>query len=143
MSVETKPYPPGSLVRVIEDHEVDGSWVYKGAEYTVTEFVPAGDPEDDELPYDWYWVEDAYGSNREVRADKVELVKTAEQMAARRIPTAEQIIAQLHCLGDYEGFELNAADSPDIDSREISGMTDDGLRFAFTITVSSIYQADF
>lgn len=136
-------FEPGSLVRVTEDHAIDGVWIYKGEEYIIEDFVPAGDPEDDYLPYDWYWTEDTYGSNRDIRADKVELVKTAEQVAARRIPTAEQIIRELDCMGDHDGFRIDEADAPEGASREISGRTDDGLFFACTITVSNVYRADY
>lgn len=141
------PFAPGTQIRVTEDHEVDGSWVRKGQELTVEDFNPAGDPAEDYLPYDWYWTEDAYGSNREVRADKVERVRTAEQMRARRLPTTAEMIAALHCLGDYDGFRIDEADAPfdtpSSASREIAGRTDDGLFFSATITVSNVYHADF
>jgi hypothetical protein len=76
-------------------------------------------------------------------AAKVELAKTAETMRGRQVPTAAQIISELHCMDRYEGFELNEADRPHGASRELSGVTDDGLPFAFTITVSNVYRADF
>ena len=139
-----EPFPVGSLLRVTETHTMDGEVIHAGSEFVVEEFVPAGDPEEDYLPYDWYMGNaDGGFNNREAAADKVELVKSAAQMHARRIPTTEAIIRELDCLDDYEGFQIDAADSPDGASREISGRTDDGLLFACTITVSNVYQADF
>lgn len=136
---------PGSLVRVTEDHKMgeDGDEVSKGSEFTIDEYVPAGDPEQDYLPFDWYMGIDEYGSYREAAADKVELVKSAAQMAARRIPTAEEIVAALDCLNDYDGFRITEADRPEGGSRELAGHTEDGLYFACTITVSNVYQGDF
>lgn len=137
MSTEIFPY--GTLVRVTEAHQLDGEHrVEKGQEFTVDAYVSA--ESDDGIAY--YVGDDDHWTATYAAPDKVELVKTAEQLAARRIPTAEQIIAELSCLDDYEGFELNAADAPEGASRELSGVTDEGLPFAFTITVSNIYQAE-
>lgn len=142
MSIETAPFPAGTLVRVTEDHQLGDDTTYKGTEFIVDVFVPAGDPAEDYLPFDWYYGNDEYGSYREAAADKVELVKTADQLAARRIPTPEEIIAELACLDDYNGFNITEADRPDGASRELSGRTTDGLGFACTITVSNVYQGD-
>lgn len=145
MTAETTPAPfeTGTLLRVTETHDVDGTSIGKGEEFTVSDFWPGGDPDEGFIPFPFYCGDANGGSNnRQAAADKVELVKTAEQMAARRVPTPEAIIAELTCLGDYDGFRTDEADRPAGASREISGITDDGLPFAFTITVSNVYEAD-
>lgn len=136
-------FEPGSLVRVTETHMMGDREVRKGEEFEIEEFVPAGDPKDDYLPFDWYMGNDGHGSWREAAAGKVELVKSATQMNARRIPTAEEIIAELDCLNSYDGFEITEADRPEGNSRELAGHTKDGLYFACTITVSNVYQGDY
>ena len=140
MSVETKSYPPGTLLRITETHQIEGGEVQRaGTEFTVQMFVSA---EEADEPIAYYWGETKYGSSVSPDANKVELVKTADRLAARRIPSAEQIIRELHCLGDYDGFRIDEADAPEGGAREIVGMTDDGLPFAFTITVSNIHHCD-
>lgn len=134
-------YPEGALLRVTETHRCGKRQVDYGTEFEVSDFISAKHSEDG-VPF--YWGSNQGGMNNVVvLADKVELVKTPEQMRARTIPTAEQIIGALHCLDDYDGFEITEADRPDGNSREISGVTADGLFFACTITVSNVYQADF
>ena len=131
----------GSLARVTEDHSLGQGRVFKGATFEVEDYVPAEEAEDGIA---FYWGSSHGGMNNLcVRADKVELVKTAEEMDARRIPTADAIIRALDCMGDYDGFRIDEADAPEGASREISGRTDDGLFFACTITVSNVHQADF
>lgn len=129
-------HPEGALLRVTKTVE---GWASEGTEFTV-EFHATAEEADGEAYYEG---QTQYGYSVEVLPENVELVKTPEQMDARRIPTAEQIIAELDCMDDYDGFEVNAADAPDGASREISGVTEDGLFFACTITVSNVYQADF
>lgn len=134
----------GDLIRVTETHEVDGRMVSKGAELLVEDFVPAGEDPEDDLPFDWYYCTDLDGcGNFEVAADKVELVKTAQQMRNRKLPTPEEIIRELHCMDDYGVFEIDSADAPDGASREISGRTSEGLSFVCTITVSGVNQVDW
>lgn len=141
MSTETAVLPTGALGRVTEDHTLDQRRIFKGSTFEVEDYVSSEEAEDG-IPF--YWCSNNGGLNNLcVLADKVELVKTAEQMYARRIPTAEEIIAELDCLDDYEDFRIDAAESPDGNSREISGRTKDGLFFACTITVSNVYQGDF
>lgn len=135
-SIPTTIHPEGALLRVTE--HIDG-WARKGTEFTVEFYASA--EEADGLAY--YNGVTQHGSNVDVLPENVELVKTPEEMRARRIPTAEQIIAELDCLDDYDDFEINAADRPEGNSREISGVTADGLFFACTITVSNVYQGDF
>lgn len=146
MSTETMttPFPQGTLVRVTETHEVGDETISKGEEFTVSDYW-GGDARGREGYIDFpFYYGDASGgcNNRVAAADKVELVKTAEQMNARRIPTPEEIVAELNCLGDHDGFEISQADRPDGASRELSGHTKDGLFFACTITISNVYQGD-
>lgn len=77
-------------------------------------------------------------------AANVELVKTAEQMTARRIPTMEELRTFLGSalLGDGDTFEVTETDR-DGSGVEIAGKTRDGLRFAATIQITAIYEADF
>ena len=143
MSTETTttPFPNGTLVRVTETHDVGEDSISAGEEFAVSDYWH-GDARGQEGYIDFpFYYGDADGgmNNRMAAADKVELVKTAEEMAARRIPTADEIVSELHCLGDYDGFRITQADRPDGASRELSGYTTDGLYFACTITISNVY----
>lgn len=140
----TTPFPNGTLVRVTETHDVGEETISKGEEFTVSDYW-GGDAQGREgyIDFPFYYGDARGGMNNLVAAaDKVELVKTAEQMNARRIPTPEEIVAELHCMDNYDGFEITAADRPDGASRELSGYTKDGLFFACTITISNVYQGD-
>lgn len=136
----TTIHPEGALLRVTDTHKCGGEQsTLKGVEFEVEFYATAEEAEGEA----YYNGQTQHGYNVDALPQYVELVKTPEQMRARRIPTAEQIIAELDCMDDYDDFEINAADAPDGASREISGVTADGLFFACTITVSDVYQGDF
>ncbi|PCC37437.1 hypothetical protein [Glutamicibacter sp. BW77] len=66
-------------------------------------------------------------------------------MKARRIPTVDELRDFLSSalLDDGYGFSVTETDRDGLGVVEIAGKTNDGLRFAATIQITTIYEADF
>lgn len=137
----------GSLAKIIRDIPADdhNHALHEGQLIEIEDYVSAEEA-DDGIPF--YWASTHGTGNQNdvsVNADCVELVKTAEQMQARRIPTVTEIRDFLSSalLDDGEGFSVTETDRDGENGVEIAGQTDDGLRFAGTIRITSLFEADF
>lgn len=133
-------YPEGSLLRVTVSPD---NWdVPVGTEFVVDEYIPA---EKSEGGVPFYWGSRPPSSgDLSVPADCVALVKTAEEMAARKIPTRQQVMDEisLELLSSFESFDTDESVEDGEASREVYGKTADGLPFAFKITVESVWETD-
>lgn len=147
MPEPTTPIEPGALAKITREVPAAGRRraLHPGELIEIEDYVSAEDAEDG-VPF--YWASTHGTGNMNdvtVNADNVELVKTAEQMNARRIPTVTQLRNFLgsELLADGEGFQVTETDHDGENGVEIAGRTDDGLRFAATIQITTIYEADF
>ncbi len=147
MSTETAhPLEDGTLVRLSRElTEDEHNWValpHGRDRITVNDFFTAGDPDQNEIPVDFYEAHDEHGCTVVIPANAVEVVKTAGEMAARRVPTPELIAKEL---GITEGW----SDAFDIDEWvrsgdeiECYGRTSDGLPFGFRVKVVAAWETD-
>lgn len=142
-------HPNGTLIKVTEDSSNNPNWPQgrdgmpysKGREGVIEDYASAEESEDG---HPFYWVNDNGYGTFPVDAEHVEVVKTVEAMEARRIPTMEELRDYLgsELLGDCDTFDITQTDR-DGSGVEIAGKTSDGLRFAATIQITSIYETDF
>ena len=145
----TEPMKQGTLARVTEGCQdlvknsllggVLGHRQYPaGFEFEVEDFVSAEQSEDGRA---FYWGSAGGGGNNIcVLAADVEQVKSTEEMDARALPEAKQLLDFIcsAMLGDGEGMTIEGMHMED---REIAGFgtTDDGLDFEFSIPLTEIY----
>lgn len=149
---------PGALARLTEDTPPD--WgkrdsQRKGFMFTVEEFVPApkegeadyGDP--DAIQEDFYYGSTRGGYNNVcVPARIVEQAKSAEEMAARKIPTLKQasnlvssgIISVFEDDADF--FETSVGGPDNAPEVEAYGRTGEGLGFGMRVAVLEVWQTD-
>jgi hypothetical protein len=139
--------PKGTLVRLTRDLiDLNGADLRAGLEFSVEEFVTAGDPAQEEIDIDFY-AGSAYGgySNINVPADAVEVVRTAEQQQSRVLPSRTQ-------LSDFVGKALLDEhldlymDETSVDAAlhqvEVYGHTSEGLGFGFRVKVLDVWRTD-
>lgn len=145
----THPIPEGSLVRITRDLAGDDFPNYRrGFEFVVDEFLRAEDntePEPGDIGVDFYYGSTDGGSgNVYAPADALEVVKTAAQMAARRIPTREQIRNEIasKLLDYFDTFETDETVRLGDAEIEVYGRTADGLGVGFRVKVTSAWQTD-
>lgn len=147
MPEPTTPIEPGALAKIIHDVPDAGYCraLRAGELIVIEDYVPADEAEDGTAYYEASTHETGNSYDVTVNVEHVELVKTAAQMGARRIPTVTELRDFLgsELLGDGEGFQVTETDRNGENGVEIAGRTDDGLRFAATIQITTIYEADF
>lgn len=143
----SNPIESGALAKITRDIPADdhNPTLHTGQLIEIEDYVSAEEA-DDGIPF--YWASSHGTGNSHdicVNADSVEVVKTAEQMNARRIPTVSELRQFLGSalLDDGEGFRVTETDRDGENGVEIAGQTNDGLRFAATIQITTIYEADF
>lgn len=139
MSETFAPIEEGALVRLTRD--VDGYGA--GFQFVIDEYVeprPEAEREAGEIDAPIYYGNANGGSgNVCVPADAVEVVKSAAVLAARKLPTAEQITEALSIDSwDLEFDEWTKSGN----TVEVYGRTEDGLTFGFTLTVSRPWNTD-
>lgn len=92
---------------------------------------------------DEYWADghSEWGSEEVDHPDDIELVMSAADAAARKLPTTDEIAGALNLLGDGWGnkFNVNETDK-DGSSVFCYGETDEGLPFSFRVTVSHVFE---
>lgn len=143
----SKTLESGTLAKITHDStsEWEGGGYKAGRLIEIEDFVSAEEAEDGIA---FYWASSHGTGNMNdvcVSAEHVEVVKTANQMNARRIPTMEELRDFLGSalLDSGDTFEITETDRDGLGGVEIAGKTHDGLRFAATIQITSIYEADF
>ena len=94
----------------------------------------------------FYYLNSPSGFNDVIRAegDIIEVVATAEEAAARRVPTREQVHRLLATLCGEETDDLSV-DETEVDENHVTlyGENGRGQRFAVEVRVSSICPTDF
>jgi hypothetical protein len=139
-----EPMKQGALARVIENTVNlcnPAIAVPKGAEFIVDDYVSDADAEDG-VGFYWGNWHGGYG-NLAVAGFKVEQVKSAEEMAARRIPLPQEVAKQIGhhlMLGSYEGFDVFEVEGATDREVELYGRTNDGLSFGFRVRVEAVWQ---
>jgi hypothetical protein len=132
----------GALARTTQDVEVEGRRYRKGQPILIEDYVSAEEADDDVA---FYWGSANGGMyNIWIRADRVELAKSAAEMRARTIPDTKAIIDALsyEVMGRFDGFEINETELESPNSLLIYGSTEDGLHFGFTLTISGLQQVE-
>lgn len=139
----TEPMKRGALARVINptiDLARPGKTrrYARGFEFVVEDFVPDGEVAGE--PCVFYWGSANGGVNNvAVLAADVKQVKSGEEMAARELPEAKQVLDFIlsALLDEHDGLEI---DQTSLDNREIIGYgtTADGLDFGFAIPVTEV-----
>ena len=136
------PIEEGALVRLTRD--ADG---YRaGFEFVVDEYVeprPESEREPDEIDAPIYYGNANGGSgNVCVPADAVEVVRTAAEMDARKVPTVQEIAQELGITDGWsDAFEIDEWIRSG-DEIECYAKTSDGLPFGFTIKVTAAWETD-
>lgn len=144
--MSTEPIEAGALARITRDiRDEENSRDRKKGDLVEIECYVSAEESEDGIAF--YWASSNGTGNVNdvcIDADAVEIAKTADQMSARRIPSVEELRAYLGSalLGDTDTFNVTETDR-DGNGVEIAGKTNDGLRFAATIQITSIYEADF
>lgn len=144
----THPLDDGTLVRLSRELTDDEwGWVtlpHGRERITVEDFFTAGDPDQDEIPVDFYEAHDEHGCTVVVPADAVEVVKTAAEMAARKLPTKQQIADQIatELLNEFETFETDETVRLGDAEVEVYGRTHDGLGLGFRVKVVTSWETD-
>jgi hypothetical protein len=144
------PLPYGTLVRLARELTDDErGWVtlpHGGDRITVKDFFLAGNPDDDEIPVDFYEAHDEHGCTVVIPADAVKVVQTAAEVAARRPPTREQIrdglASEIIGFLGYDGAEIDETHLVGEHEIEAYGSTRDGLGFGFTVRVTAAWETD-
>jgi len=143
-------FSDGDIVRMSRPLTDDESWVvlphrsYPDTKITIEQFFEAGDPEQNEIPVDFYEAVDEHGCSVVVPADAVELVMTASQAETRRMPDpgtiAKAVQSAITSMYD-DGIDI---DETIVLGNEVEayGRTSDGLTFGFRVTVSKPWRTD-
>lgn len=138
------PIAPGAKARVTDTVTVDGRTYRAGFEFEVEAYVPAEESDDARAYYEG---SSAGGSGDVVLyADNVEQVMSAEQMAARQLPTLDQVRRHLMSgvMGDNnQGLEIDETIVVGEPTVALYGQTAEGLRFTAHVTVTLVEHADF
>lgn len=141
------PIEVGALCRITQNTTIDGDYPLKqGKEFIVEDYVNEADSEDG-IPF--YWGSSFKTGNMNdvvVRAEFVELLKTAAEMSARTLPSPKSVAEYLatEALGfGGDNFSFDEADySAGDGSFEVYGRTKDGLPLGVTVKVIRIVQVD-
>lgn len=141
----TEPMKRGALARVVKatvdltSERLPGKMYSTGFEFVVEDYVPDG--EVDGKPVAFYWGNaNGGGNNVCVLAGDVEEAKSAEEMAARTLPEAKQLLDFICSAMLCDGEDMTI-EGMTVDGREISGFgtTDAGLDFEFSIPITEVY----
>lgn len=145
----TEPLPQGTLVRttryLVGPNALDAVDRPVGFEFEIEEFVTAGDPASDEIGVDFYYGNARGGINNVVvPADAVEVVRTAEQQRARKLPTRTQIreLLGLWMLADADHLKITETSPDGPVSLEVFGRTDEDLPFGARVVVEQVWRTD-
>jgi len=134
------PLPEGTKVRVTRTTDHPRA-AHASTEFLVEDYVSATDAEDGVAFYIGSTVNGC--SSVDANADAIEIVMTAEQMAARALPSMAAVRRYVGNLaGDVDGFEVNGSEPVGDNLVELHGETDDGLPFTVTVEIKSIVQVD-
>lgn len=134
----THPLAEGTLVRVVNFAE--GFEARVGTEFEVEDYVSAEEAEDGVA---FYWGSNNGGSNNVTAAAAgLEVVRTAEEMRARTIPTCEEVARGLNLLGDHDVFDADEIE-PEGAHVILYGSTPDGLRVAVDVKVCGVTRVDW
>lgn len=133
----------GDEVQIIRPVENEGGRSYMpGLKAVVEDYVPKGSESAEGGPA-FYWLTRHHGmGSLWAYEDYLVLARTRAQLAARRIPTYEDVIKALPLSWNYQaGFEMDEKD-PSSESNEVEfyGETEDGLRFGVRIEVMDIWE---
>lgn len=145
----TEKLPQGTLVRttryLVGKNALDGTDRPAGFEFEIEEFVTAGDPAKDEIAVDFYYGNVRGGMNNVVvPADAVEVVRTAEQQQARKLPTRTEIreLLGLWMLADADHLKITETNPDGPVTLEVYGRTDEDLPFGARIRVEEVWRTD-
>lgn len=131
------PHPANTRVRITRD----SGKAHRGEVLTVEEYVSAHEAEDGKA---FYWGSTDQGVNdRWFAADACELVQTAEDAAARKPPTRDEVAHGLDLLRDHEAFDCDETEPDGDGAVMLYGKTPDGLRIAVRLVVERVEQVDF
>ena len=141
------PIEIGAMARMLRETEnLDGRGrtYRRGDTFIIEDYVSAEESEDG-IPF-------YYGSSNDginnvcVLARDVEQVLSVEEVRSRKIPSVKEIldVVASNMLGSSNGIDIDESyKDPDAGVVEFYGQTDEGLSFAFTLSVGSIQRSDF
>jgi hypothetical protein len=142
----TEPFKQGSLVRTTKltpNFAKSGSaklvMTKPGFEFTVEEYISAEEAEDGTA---FYWGSAQGGCNNVAAwASDIELVKTADEMAARRIPTVPEVVELISsALIGAEG--VHETDRDGVSGVEVYARAENGLTYGFRVHVTDLWRTD-
>jgi hypothetical protein len=135
----------GAMARTTQAWNENGYNYPEGIEFEVEEYATAEEAESED-GFGYYMGNRNGGFNNvEVREDHVALVRSAQEMAARQVPTLAEVA---ECIAsEMMGFNDLNIDEADYSSQngylELYGKTDEGLRFAVAVKVLDVQETDF
>lgn len=140
------PLPRGTLVRTTRDLLGPDAFDHvnrsKGFEFEVEDFVSAKEANRDVA---FYWGNQGGGMNNvAVQADAVEVVRTAEEQAARRPPDMPALRRMLGSalLDDGDGFKITETNYDGDDAMELYGRTSKDLPFGVRVRIVDVWVTD-
>ena len=142
MSTVTHPIEEGALVRLTRNvHDLRAE-----TEFVISEYVeprPENERDPGEIDEPIYYGNVNGGINNVFApADAVELVKTAAEMAARKVPTVQEIAQELGITDGWsDAFEIDEWIRSG-DQIECYAKTNEGLTFGFTVKVTAAWETD-
>lgn len=139
-------YEAGTILRVLQSRgELDDGQcdaVYAGQIFRVDDYAPVNS--DPDMYSDIY-----YGNSNDstimVERTNTELVMTREDANKRVVPSKQEVLNALDLLSVDFGanFEVNMSNVNSDGTAEVHGVTSEGLRFMYEISVTAIEATDW
>lgn len=133
-------HPAGTAVRLTESTTDLSSQreLGKGGEFEVEDFVPAEEAEDGKA---FYWLQRSDGTSACVHPEVIELIRTAEQQRARKLPEPKELLSLIsNAMISGEGIYETNVDGPN--TIEVYGRADNGLTYGFRLALTGIWKTD-
>jgi hypothetical protein len=132
------------MARVTRSHDNGDSGADFADTFIVQDYVGEEDSEDGIA----FYVGDRNGGyfNYYCHADAAEQVLSPEEVTGRKIPGKEEILSHImsEVMSGGDNFSIHSADRfSESNEVEFVGTTNDGLEFAFTVQLTSLYEADY
>jgi hypothetical protein len=135
----------GAMARTTQAWNENGYNYAEGLEFQVEYYATAEEADSDDGMGYYLGNRDGGFNNVEVREDHIELVRSAQEMGQRKLPTPQEVAEVIadEVMG-FNDLNIDEADYSDPNgSLELVGTTPEGLRFVAYVKVLAIDHADY